>query len=273
MASKLPRNTPKKRKIAVMLGELCTDISNKLGTFVEAFGNLQNDDQGGRMKRQRKDTVVHDVDDEDDEGDDDYNGEPESEEDSDGDDNEDENMEDEDDPDGRYANHSNGGTGEDQQAKDPGCDLQQFPRKSARLTPKKSHDGPSSNLRKRSSDHETNLAKSDDVSVHGLIQFARKKAEEERKAKLQAGHGYEKDDAPIVSDWSPFSELRELVGSEIRHEIDIPYIKPPEFVDDDGKLYAKGVFMDAIQKEHQSSPASEPPLVFLVVMRQYRRRQ
>jgi hypothetical protein len=43
----------KKRKIAVIVGELCTDISNRLGTFVESFANLMDEEQGGSRKRQR----------------------------------------------------------------------------------------------------------------------------------------------------------------------------------------------------------------------------
>jgi hypothetical protein len=93
----------------------------------------------------------------------------------------------------------------------------QFPRRSPRLTPKKPHDGPSSNLRKRRIGHDSPDDDSEDMSVQGLIQFSRRKAEEEQKAKLQAAQGNEKADAPEVSGWSPFSELRKLVGSEIRH--------------------------------------------------------
>jgi hypothetical protein len=118
----------KKRKIAVIVGELCTDISNRLGTFVESFANLMDEEQEGRRKRQRKDAVVHDEVDGDDEGDDDNNGEHESEEDSDGEDDEDDdtrededddNRGDEDDPDGRNDNHRTGGTREDERHEDP----------------------------------------------------------------------------------------------------------------------------------------------------------
>ncbi|KAM0863672.1 hypothetical protein ACQ4PT_044430 [Festuca glaucescens] len=172
----------------------------------------------------------------------------------------DDNREDEDDTDVRNDNHSTGGTGEDEQDEDPGCNLQPPPRRSARLTPQKSHDVPSSNLRKRPSDNETSPTNSDDLSVQGLIQRTRRKAEEERLAKLHVDHGHDKDYAPTVLDWSPFSELRELVGSEIRRGIDLPYIEPPEIFDNDGHLYAKAVFMSVIQKDHQSSLESEPPL-------------
>jgi hypothetical protein len=51
-----------------------------------------------------------------------------------------------------------------------------------------------------------------------------------------------------------------LVGSEIRHEIDLPYIEPPEFIDDDGRAYAQKVFMDVARVEMQVSPGSQPPL-------------
>jgi hypothetical protein len=51
-----------------------------------------------------------------------------------------------------------------------------------------------------------------------------------------------------------------LVGSEIRHEIDLPYIEPPEFIDDDGRAYAQKVFMDVARVEMQVSPSSQPPL-------------
>jgi hypothetical protein len=136
----------------------------------------------------------------------------------------------------------------------------QFPRRSPRLTPKKSHDGPSSNLRKRRIGRDFHDDDSEDMSVQGLIQFSRRKAEEEQKARLQAGQGNEKADAPEASRWSPFSELRELVGSDIRHGIDLPYIEPPEFVDDDGRAYAHRVFMDVTRAEMQVSPGCQPPL-------------
>ncbi|KAM0898622.1 hypothetical protein ACQ4PT_021790 [Festuca glaucescens] len=160
----------KKRKIAVIVGELCTDISNRLGTFVESFANLMDEEQGGRRKRQRKDAVVHDEDDGDDEGDDDNNGECESEEDSDGEDDEDDDTREdedddnrEDDANGRNDNHSTGGTGEDEQDEYPACNLQPPPRRSARLTPQKSYDGPSSNLRKRPCDNVDDNNRVDEV--------------------------------------------------------------------------------------------------------------
>jgi hypothetical protein len=133
----------KKRKIAVIVGELCTDISNRLGTFVESFANLMDEEQGGSRKRQWNDKVGHDEDDCDDEGVDDNNAERESEEDSDGEDDDDDdtrededddNRKDEDDPDGSNDNHSTG-TGEDEQHEDPAFNLHPPPRRSARLTP------------------------------------------------------------------------------------------------------------------------------------------
>jgi hypothetical protein len=136
----------------------------------------------------------------------------------------------------------------------------QFPRRSPRLTPKKPHDGPSSNLRKRRIGQDSPDDVSEDMPVQGLIQFSRRKAEEEQKAKLQAAQGNEKADAPEVSGWSPFSKLRKLVGSEIRHGIDLPYIEPPEIIDDDGRAYAHRVFMDVARAEMQVSPGSQPPL-------------
>jgi hypothetical protein len=42
----------KKRKIILIVGELCTDISNILGTFIESFANLMDEEHGGRRKRQ-----------------------------------------------------------------------------------------------------------------------------------------------------------------------------------------------------------------------------
>jgi hypothetical protein len=330
----------KKRKIAVIIGELCTDISNRLGTFVESFANLMDEEQGGSRKRQRNDKVFHDEDVCDDEGVDDNNAERESEEDSDGEDDDDDdprededddNREDEDDPDGRNDNHSTG-TGEDEQHEDPAFNLHPPPRRSARLTPKKPHDGPSSNLRKRvcdnvddnnrgdevdnnreveddadvrSDNHSTgargeyeqvkhsadylqpaprrsarltpqksndapssNLKKmpsdnetsSDDLSIQGLIQSIRRRAEQERSTQLHTNQEHDNDDAPNVSDCSPFSELRELVGSEIRREIDLPYIEPPKIFDNDPHLYAKAVFMSVIQKDKQSTLESDPPL-------------
>ncbi|KAK1614435.1 hypothetical protein QYE76_019952 [Lolium multiflorum] len=236
----------KKRKIAVIVGELCTDISNRLGTFVESFANLMDEEQGGSRKRQRNDKVVHDEDDCDDEGVDDNNAERESKEDSDGEDDDDDdtrededddNREDEDDPDGRNDNHSTddnnrgdevdnnreveddadvrndnhstGGRGEYEQVKHSADYLQPAPRRSARLTPQKSNDAPSSNLKKMPSDNETS---SDDLSIQGLIQSIRRRAEQERSTQLHTNQEHDNDDAPNVSDCSPFSELRELVG-------------------------------------------------------------
>jgi hypothetical protein len=323
----------KKRKIAVIVGELCTDISNRLGTFVESFANLMDEEQGGSRKRQRNDKVVHDEDVCNDEGVDDNNAERESEEDSDGEDDDDDdtrededddNREDEDDPDGRNDNHRTGGTREDERHEDPASNLHPPPRRSDRLTPKKPHDGPSSNLRKRPCDNvddnnrgveddanerndkqkttgsgedeqtkhqadylqplprrsarltpqksndgpSSNLRKtpsgnetsSDDVSVQGLIQRTRRKAVEEQLVQLHTDQEHDKDDAPNDSDWSPLSELRELVGSEIRRGIDLPYIEPPVIVDNDSRLHAKEVFMSVIQKHKHSSLESDQPL-------------
>jgi hypothetical protein len=73
-------------------------------------------------------------------------------------------------------------------------------------------------------------------------------------------NGMRRGDAPEISGWSPFSELRKLVGSKPKHEIDLPFIEPPEFIDDDGKAYAKAIFKDVARGEMHLSPGSRPPL-------------
>jgi hypothetical protein len=88
-----------------------------------------------------------------------------------------------------------------------------LPIRSPRLTPKKPHDGPSRNLRKRRIGHDSPDDDSDDMSVQVMIEFSRRKAKEEQKGRLQAAQGNEKVDTPEVSGWSPLSKLRKLVGS------------------------------------------------------------
>jgi hypothetical protein len=105
-----------------------------------------------------------------------------------------------------------------------------------------------------------NETSSDDLSLEGFIQSIRRRAEQERSTQLHTDQEHDNDDAPNVSNCTPFSELRELVGSEIRREIDLPYIEPPKIFDNDPHLYAKGVFMSVIQKDKQSTLESDPPL-------------
>jgi hypothetical protein len=272
----------KKRKIAIMLGELCTDISNRLGTFVESFGILEEQEknssaQGAGRKRQRKAAGVE-VEDED-ELYSDHNAHSDSEEVSAEDDDDDEENDDDDegndddserndhdaefnDDDGVSGDMNPGNSsvrGEYQNGRYLDIVLQQLPRRSPRLTPKKPHDGPSSNLRDRRCNNDSPVNNSNDMSVQGLIQSTRRKAEKDHKARLQAAQRNEKGDAPEISGWSPFSELRKLVGSEPRHEIDLPFIEPT-FIDDDGKAYAEAVFKDVSRGEMHLSPGSRPPL-------------
>jgi hypothetical protein len=105
-----------------------------------------------------------------------------------------------------------------------------------------------------------NETSSDDLSLEGFIQSIRRRAEQERSTQLHTDQEHDNDDAPNVSNCTPFSELRELVGSEIRREIDLPYIEPPKIFDNDPHLYAKAVFMSVIQKDKQSTLESDPPL-------------
>uniref|UniRef100_A0ACD5VZ08 Uncharacterized protein n=1 Tax=Avena sativa TaxID=4498 RepID=A0ACD5VZ08_AVESA len=82
VSSKLPRSFPyeNKRKIVVMLGELCMDISIRLGCFVEAIGTMESAESSShaqaRRKRQRIDRG--DGDDGDDEDNSDNNEDDES---------------------------------------------------------------------------------------------------------------------------------------------------------------------------------------------------
>jgi hypothetical protein len=98
------------------------------------------------------------------------------------------------------------------------------------------------------------------MSVQGLILSTRRKAEKEQKARLQVAQQNEKGDAQEISGWSPFLDLRKLVGSKPRHEIDLPFIELPEFIDDDGKAYAEAIFKDVARGEMHLSPGSRPPL-------------
>lgn len=71
VSSKLPPTFPieKKRKMAVLLGDLCKELSTRLGTFVEDYGRLNQDEGAGtnvqstRSKRQRMDilNIMHTV--------------------------------------------------------------------------------------------------------------------------------------------------------------------------------------------------------------------
>jgi hypothetical protein len=122
------------------------------------------------------------------------------------------------------------------------------------LTPPKSHDGPASNLRKRSTGVEPPVDDPDFMSVEGLTMSTRGKIGDEYIDRLQArkGNGYE---APAVSEWIPFAEIRELMGSEPSHDINLPHIEPHRSNVDDGKLYARKVFKEIETKDQEFSNA------------------
>ncbi|KAM0842961.1 hypothetical protein ACQ4PT_058019 [Festuca glaucescens] len=133
-----------KRKLVVMIGELCTNISNRLGTFVEQVGDLEQAEDiakgvcGRVRKRQRPEPfVVVDEDDDDDADDEDYNadGDEDDEDNEDGDDEDDEDDEDGDNEDGASKEHpSNGQHNEDDDFEDRGAHFENTPRRSARRT-------------------------------------------------------------------------------------------------------------------------------------------
>jgi hypothetical protein len=122
------------------------------------------------------------------------------------------------------------------------------------LTPPKSHDGLASNLRKRSTGVEPPVDDPDFMSVEGLTMSTRGKIRDEYIDRLQArkGNGYE---APAVSEWSPFTEIRELMGSEPSHDTNLPHIEPPRSNVDDGKLYVRKVFKEIETKDEELSNA------------------
>lgn len=237
VSSKLPRrfSNEKKRKIAIMLGELCTDISNRLGIFVEAFGSLDSNASSSNVQdRSRKKRKVDVVDgkadgvngDEDEDDDEDYNESSESEDTA-----ESEDDDEDDDEDDRGIN--NGPDVDDLQGEPEGQDLNKMqPRRSARLTPKKHLEGPASNLRERSTDSEITpdavTNQPDGLSANGSIQSARR------------------NEMANTLDYSPFSELKKSAAARTRSEIDLPEADPPELSRANGKRYAQGVFMDPL---------------------------
>ncbi|KAM0898666.1 hypothetical protein ACQ4PT_021822 [Festuca glaucescens] len=138
----------KKRKLVVMIGELCTDISNRLGSFVQQVGDLEQAEGSakgacGRVKkRQRAEpTVFVDEDDDDDEDDEDYNAEAGEDEDCDDEDDEDDADEDGDDEDNEDGDDedgvskegpSNSHNNEDDDFEDRATHLEKTPMQSAR---------------------------------------------------------------------------------------------------------------------------------------------
>jgi hypothetical protein len=143
-----------------------------------------------------------------------------------------------------------------QQAEELAPDYRSSPRRSARLTPNKPHDGPASNLRKRSTDVVHPIEDLDDMSVEGLILLStRSKAEDECNARSQVRDG-KFNEVPTVTDWSPFFELREKMGSVPSHDRNIPHIEPIRFKDADGRFYAHKVFTKIMSNEQELPHAS-----------------
>ncbi|KAM0906862.1 hypothetical protein ACQ4PT_016499 [Festuca glaucescens] len=222
VSSRLPRNFPcqKKRKLVVMIGELCTDISNRLGTFVQQVGDLEQAEDSSKgvcgrvMKRQRPEpSVVVDEDDDDDADDEDYNadGDEDDEDNEDGDDEDDEDDEDGDNEDGASKEHpSNEQHNEDDGFEDRGAHFENTPRRSARL----------GNM------NTNQTVGAENTPVPGL---------------------------------SPFSDIRGFASSG-GEDIDMTNNQAPQFFDITEKIYPNSIFMEEIARSQRVSPATTPPL-------------
>ncbi|KAM0908670.1 hypothetical protein ACQ4PT_015315 [Festuca glaucescens] len=219
-----------KRKLAVMIGELCTDISNRLGTFVEQVGDLEQAEDNakgvcGRVrKRQRPEPfVVVDEDDDDDADDEDYNadGDEDDEDNEDGDDEDDEDDEDGDNEDGASKEHpSNGQHNEDDDFEDRGAHFENTPRRFAHFenTPRRS-------------------ARLGNMNTNQTV-------------------GAENTPVPGLS---PFSDIRGFASSG-GEDIDMTINQAPQFFDITEKIYPNSIFMEEIARSQRVSPATTPPL-------------
>ncbi|KAM0913693.1 hypothetical protein ACQ4PT_011980 [Festuca glaucescens] len=219
-----------KRKLAMMIGELCTDISNRLGTFVEQVGDLEQAEDSGKgvcgrvRKRQRPEPfVVVDEDDDDDADDEDYNadGDEDDEDNEDGDDEDDEDDEDGDNEDGASKEHpSNGQHNEDDDFEDRGAHFENTPRRSAHFvnTPRRS-------------------ARLGNMNTNQTV-------------------GAENTPVPGLS---PFSDIRGFASSG-GEDIDMTNNQAPQFFDITENIYPNSIFMEEIARSQRVSPATTPPL-------------
>jgi hypothetical protein len=158
--------------MAVMVGELCTDISNRLGNFIEAFGIMDSEAKSAAIEARRR--KRRRTDEGDDAGEEDQDSDPEDVNDDD-DDEEGDNNDDEGGNNDDEGGNTDDEVDEQQQGDEPVPDFQITPRRSPSLTPPKSHDGPASNLRKRSTGVESPVDDPDFMSVEGLTMSTREK--------------------------------------------------------------------------------------------------
>jgi hypothetical protein len=212
-----------------MIGELCTDISNRLGTFIEQVGDFEQAEEsakgvcGRARKRQRPEpSIVVDEEDAEDADDEDYNadGNDDDEEDEDADDEDDEGDDDSDNEDGASKEQpSNGQHIEDDDFQDRDARFDNTPRRSPRFdnTPRRSA---------RLGNLNTQSVGAANTPLPGL---------------------------------SPFSDIRGFAASRGK-DIDMTNNQGPKFFDITEKIYPNSIFMEEIARSQRGSPTTTPPL-------------
>ncbi|CAM0880036.1 unnamed protein product [Alopecurus aequalis] len=257
VASKLPTNYPteKKRKLTLLIGDLCTDISRRLGTFVEEYDMIDQGepsgthDQNTRSKRQKMDETDEVGEDEDDEPSGDTQSAEESNDNSD--------DEDEDGEENLGGNISNNNNTPDERNEEDGeqrSDQEIQPRWSARLakTPvKQLLEGNIHGMSRDTSNFDytgTDQEFGDDITLKCMMQSARRSLHSQKYEVAQGGNS-------SSTYQSPFSELKEYMASDkvlASSEINLKRFEPPKFCDTPPKAYAHRIFMEEIALQRRT---------------------
>ncbi|CAM0952169.1 unnamed protein product [Alopecurus aequalis] len=244
-----------RRKLTLLIGDLCTDISRRLGTFVEEYDMIDQGEPSGthvqntRSKRQKMDESDKVVQDEDDES----SGHTESAEES-NDNNDDEDGDGEANLGGNNSNNNN--TPDERNAEDgEQCSDQEIqPRSSTRLQKslvKQLSEGNSHGISEDTSSFdciETDQECGDEITLKCMIQSARRSLHCQKPEVAQGGNS-------SSTYRSPFSELKEYMASNkglASSEINIKPFEPPEFCDTPPKVYAHGIFMEEIALQRRT---------------------
>ncbi|CAM0875330.1 unnamed protein product [Alopecurus aequalis] len=267
VSSKLPQNYPheRKRKLSLLLQDLCTDMSNRMGTFVEEWGRIDHPGPSNQdphlpgTKRQRADETDEEeaIKEQDDDS--------ETEEPSDDNDNDED--EDRDGDAGEQSRRpTRGADDENKDDEEQGCDLTKRVRRSARLLAMNSpNKGPSDEIshahedQSIPNDSQNDAAADRDVTLEAMITSARRGFAKDQASKHTSTEALSGEKA--YDEGSPFTELRQFVMSSNsnRQGIDIPYLDPPEFFEITGKAYARSVFMEEMIGL-RGSPLPTPPM-------------